>query len=696
MSFDWLDIRKTPWGRATAPQWIYALRNAIAVLLALYIGFILELDKPYWAMTSAAVVSFPTFGGVISKSLGRIVGSFIGAFASILIVGYSINEPWLFVFYMAMWLSICTYVASHFENNVAYAFALSGYTAAIIAYGMVNTTDIHSLFEVAQARLCEVVLGIICAGVMMMILPSTSDGEALLSTLRNTQNRLLEHFKLLLQDEKQDQDQIGHSYSSMINQILSMNLLRIQAFWAHKQLRDQDPYLHHVLQQQLNITSSMSSLRRMLLNWPDAPKELKEVLAELHHFLSSSSLNQYQLAQILSRIRPQNDHDYKYHAFWLRLREFCKVFLRTENILQKLESGSTTRIIQLGVTPKRSRVRRHTDSIEALLNATRTFVCLMLVSAFWIETGWDAGSGAATLAGVSCVLFATYPVAKPAILGQINALLALFVVCFFIKFTLMVQVSEFFQFGAVIFVFLITANLLRLQHPKQAVFWTLMVVMLGSFMMITNPPNYDFQSYLNAGIGMLLGSAIPIFAFGIIKPSSDRRKGLRIATFLRTSMIYQLNESTKIDGGEFEGLVFDGMNRLSQSQDKDTRVGLLRLGIVILNCHSIVDQLRQYSTQASQSVLVEVTHNLRLVFKSIHIRQAYFRSHDWHFHYQQDEDVFSDALEHIQVLSEQLARNDELKLAGLVWRLYCSLLPLQQIKLNKETEDLELSLEGTT
>lgn len=77
MSFDWLDIRKTPWGRATAPQWIYALRNAIAVLLALYIGFILELDKPYWAMTSAAVVSFPTFGGVISKSLGRIVGSFI-------------------------------------------------------------------------------------------------------------------------------------------------------------------------------------------------------------------------------------------------------------------------------------------------------------------------------------------------------------------------------------------------------------------------------------------------------------------------------------------------------------------------------------------------------------------------------------------------------------------------------------------
>ncbi|WP_105902870.1 FUSC family protein [Vibrio gangliei] len=691
MTFQWLDIRQTPWGRATAPQWRYALRNSIAIILALYIGFVLELDKPYWAMTSAAVVGFPTFGGVISKSLGRIVGSFIGAFASILIVGYSINEPWLFVFYMAMWLSICTYVASHFENNVAYAFALSGYTAAIISYGMVNTTDIHTLFTVAQARVCEVVLGIVCAGVMMMILPSTSDGQTLLSTLRNTQNRLLEHFNLLLQSDHPNQETIGQSHHSMINQILSMNLLRIQAFWTHKQLREQDPYLHHVLQQQLSITSSMSSLRRMLLNWPEAPQEIKETLLELQTFLASANVNQYELCKILATIRPQEQHDYKYHAFWLRLREFCKAFLRTEQILQGLENGTKTGVIQLGVMPKRSRVRRHTDSIEALLNAFRTFSCLMLVSVFWIESNWSMGYGAAMLAGVSCVLFATYPVAKPAMLAQTNALVALFVVCFFLKFGLMVQVSEFVQFAVVIFVFLITAHLLRLQYPKQGAFWALLVVMLGSFMMITNPPTYDFGTYLNSGIAMLIGSIVPIFAFGIIKPSSDRRKGLRIAKFLRMSMVYQLSENGKIDGAEFEGLVFDGINRLSQSQDKDTRIGLLRLGIVILNCHSIVERLRQQHNEEARLVLTEVTHYLTVVFKNIRIRQAYFKSHDWHFHYQQDEGILTDSLQHIQVLGEQLARSGEVKLAGLIWRLHCSLLPLQQIKLNKEVTEMELS-----
>lgn len=60
--------RQSPWGRATAGQWRYALRNTLAMCLALWIAFALNLDEPYWAFTSAAVVSFPTIGGVISKS----------------------------------------------------------------------------------------------------------------------------------------------------------------------------------------------------------------------------------------------------------------------------------------------------------------------------------------------------------------------------------------------------------------------------------------------------------------------------------------------------------------------------------------------------------------------------------------------------------------------------------------------------
>lgn len=91
-------LRNTPWFKATSGQWRYALRNTIAMCLALTFAYYLNLDEPYWAMTSAAVVSFPTVGGVISKSLGRIAGSLLGATAALIIAGHTLNEPWLFLF----------------------------------------------------------------------------------------------------------------------------------------------------------------------------------------------------------------------------------------------------------------------------------------------------------------------------------------------------------------------------------------------------------------------------------------------------------------------------------------------------------------------------------------------------------------------------------------------------------------------
>ena len=59
-----------PWLTATRPQWRYAMRNSIAMCLALTVAYYLNLDEPYWAMTSAAAVSFPTVGGVISMIPG--------------------------------------------------------------------------------------------------------------------------------------------------------------------------------------------------------------------------------------------------------------------------------------------------------------------------------------------------------------------------------------------------------------------------------------------------------------------------------------------------------------------------------------------------------------------------------------------------------------------------------------------------
>ncbi|MCZ5933510.1 hypothetical protein O5264_13210 [Escherichia coli] len=39
--------------------------------------------------------------------------------------------------------------------------------------------EASQLWDIAQARVCEVIVGILCGGMMMMILPSSSDATAL-------------------------------------------------------------------------------------------------------------------------------------------------------------------------------------------------------------------------------------------------------------------------------------------------------------------------------------------------------------------------------------------------------------------------------------------------------------------------------------------------------------------------------------
>lgn len=175
----------------------------------------------------------------------------------------------LFLFSISGWLALCTWACALFTNNVAYAFQLAGYTCAIIAFPVINISDSYELWVIAQSRVCEVIVGILCGGLMMMILPSTSDGSNLLTALKTMHARLLEHASLLWVPETTDAIRTAHE--SVIGQILTMNLLRIRAFWSHYRFRRQNPLLNYLLHQQLRMTSVISSLRRMLLNWPDAP-----------------------------------------------------------------------------------------------------------------------------------------------------------------------------------------------------------------------------------------------------------------------------------------------------------------------------------------------------------------------------------------------------------------------------------------
>jgi uncharacterized membrane protein YccC len=662
MNLQALTWRSLPWVKATRPQWRYALRNGLAMCLALSFAYYINLDQPYWAMTSAAVVSFPTVGGVISKSLGRIAGSLLGALAAILIAGHAMTDPWLFLLSLSAWIAFCTWTCAMYMNNVAYAFQLAGYTCAIIAFPMVNLVDATHLWEIAQARVCEVILGILCGALMMMVLPSTSDGTTLLTALKNMHARILEHASLLWQPETTDAIRTAHE--SVIGQILTMNLLRIQAFWSHYRFRRSNSLLNYLLHQQLRLTSVISSLRRMLINWPESPANTRAVLESLLAELAKSGADAYTVARIIAPLAPHDPMDYRHHAFWQRLRYFCRLYLTSSRWLRRLENASAITEFDVPAAPA---LTRRTDHAEALWNGIRTFFALIMVGAWTINTQWSSGPAALTLAAICCVLFSTSPSPFNSLTLLLRTLLLLSLFSFVVKFGLMVQLSDLWQFLLFLFPLIVTMQLFKLQMPKYAGLWGQLVVFMGSFISVTNPPVYDFGGFLNDNLAKIIGVGLAWLAFAVLKPGSDARKSRRHIRALRRHFVDQLSRHPQQSEHEFESLVYHYISQLSSSQDALARRWLLRWGVVLLNCTHVVWQLRSWETRSDPLVQVRdlCISLLRDVMSERGVQQRPLAS----------------ALAELKRIYEALGHHHQpaaRELAAIIWRLYCSLLQLEQ------------------
>jgi uncharacterized membrane protein YccC len=155
--------------RSVAPALLFGLRLWVAVSLALYVAFWLELDNAYWAGTSAAIVCQPSLGASLRKASFRMMGTVVGAVAIVILTACFPQNRLGFLLGLALWGAACGLLATLLRNFAAYSAALAGYTAAIIAsdeLGAVGGAN-GDAFMLAITRASEICIGIICAGVVL-------------------------------------------------------------------------------------------------------------------------------------------------------------------------------------------------------------------------------------------------------------------------------------------------------------------------------------------------------------------------------------------------------------------------------------------------------------------------------------------------------------------------------------------------
>ena len=149
-------------------------------------GIVLKLNwfDPYWAALAVLMVSLPTAGQTIHKSLNRLAGTIPGCIAALVIMSLASQSRWTFMLLAASWIFFTTYMMLRSKNN-PYMWKIAGFVCLIIV--QVGPGSSEALFYHAVYRTMDTVIGIIVYTlVSLMLWPRTNKGA-----IRKTANELL-------------------------------------------------------------------------------------------------------------------------------------------------------------------------------------------------------------------------------------------------------------------------------------------------------------------------------------------------------------------------------------------------------------------------------------------------------------------------------------------------------------------------
>jgi uncharacterized membrane protein YccC len=526
--------------RAAVPALLFGLRLWLAVCLAFYLAFWLELDNASWAGTSAAIVCQPSLGASLRKGWYRLVGTMIGAVAIVVLTACFPQQRVGFLLGLALWGAACGLVATLLHNFAAYAAALSGYTAAIIASDALGATGGPSgeVFMLAVNRASEISLGIVCAG---LVLAGTDFGGAprrLAALFAALSAEIGGGFWATLSRAGPEPPEAQPTRRGLIGRVSALDPVIDEVYGESSQLRPHLLVLQRAVDGLFNALAGWRSVAAHLARLPQdrARTEADAVLHSLPQEAQASVL-QGELARCLSdpvRLR---------RAAIAAVRALIALPAGTPSLRLLADQSAEVWVGMAealdGVAvlvddparrvPRRSYFRLHIpDWLPPFINALRAFVAIGAVELFWIVTQWPNGAFAITFAAVGVTLLAPradqgYALAMSLTFGTL--LTAAFAAV--IKFALLPELESFAGFSLALGLVLVPAGALMAQ-PWQT---TMFLAMTANFIPLLAPANqmsYDPSQFYNSALAIVAGTGAAALAFLLLPALSPARKTRRL------------------------------------------------------------------------------------------------------------------------------------------------------------------------
>ncbi|WP_050419751.1 FUSC family protein [Bradyrhizobium tropiciagri] len=187
-------IAKIPIG-----SWSFAIRVWLAMILALFVSFWLQLEAPHTAAVTVAILAQPTRGQALDKAAFRLLATVVGVTASIAITGLFSQARDLILAAFAVWIGVSVFAAKLLDGYRAYAAVLSGYTVAFIATQQIDTPQ--HVFESGMARGAAIAVGILSIAVVNTLMFAPDRQPRLVAQLVATHRRVREYATAALRGE---------------------------------------------------------------------------------------------------------------------------------------------------------------------------------------------------------------------------------------------------------------------------------------------------------------------------------------------------------------------------------------------------------------------------------------------------------------------------------------------------------------
>jgi uncharacterized membrane protein YccC len=495
----------------------FVLANTAAVLMALYIAFASDLERPYWAMFTVFIVANPLTGAVRSKTVFRLLGTVTGAAMALLLIPPLVHAPVLLSLAISLWVGLCLYISLQDRRPRSYAFVLAGYTAAIVGFSVVNTPN--AIFDTAVARVEEISVGLLCAAVAHSVIFPQNVLEGLTEridrALRRSGTWITEALAATQSSDLQGQQQLSKLVSDL------------QILYEHVSFETSDvprnPSVVWALQDRLALIlprissvqaalaalSAAGPITRSTLQAIEAVSQWARATPGAHGALSSDTESEVRGA--LARLTAESEAGTDWSSLLKRtmaaqLGELLTELSDAVRLADALKNPYATSTPGPRLEPP-SRRTLSGDRGLALRSAFAAIAGTLMACALWIEGSWPEGAVAAQFAAIGCTLFATLDnPPKAQFAGIIGVLLALPVAALY-EFAIFPKIDGFASLALVLTPMLLLFSWMQ-SSERLAIMGFLLAISFAGGLALQESYRPDFASFINTNTAEIAGLTI--------------------------------------------------------------------------------------------------------------------------------------------------------------------------------------------